>query len=110
MRERRMPPRRALGWLTGLAAVTVAAAGLAAALLWISADLTVQADRFFSSLGPDGVDREVFDHWDTVSRNAYFLQGLAAPVLLPAVAGVMTILAVLARWWDLDQASGAPAD
>lgn len=113
-----MPDRRMLGWLAGIAGVSVAALAAGLVMLWISCDLVVQMDAFYRSLGPEGVEDSVFRYWDKVGQNAYYLQSISPMVLLAGVTGAMVLLAVLSRWWetrppadtsDQDEATAASA-
>jgi hypothetical protein len=97
-----MRDRRTLPWMLGLGLVAVVTIGLAIGVNWWGADLTAQAYTFYSSTNSDGgISQAEYDYWNTISTNGYTLQSLATPLLTGSLAAVLTLLAVLARRWDL---------
>jgi hypothetical protein len=91
-----------LPWLVALVALVLVAVSAAAVLLWVTVELQVQVNAFYSTLGAtEQLPEEVYRYWDSLSQNAYLLQQLATPILVGGVATLFALLAVLARRWDV---------
>jgi hypothetical protein len=106
-----MIERRMLGWLSGLVAVVVVTAAAAVASMWIAVELQVQVDAFYTSqTGTDPVSEETYRYWSKLSENAYTLQQYGIPLLVASAIGLFTLLAILARRWDVSRGRAVPAD
>jgi hypothetical protein len=94
-----MTERRPVGWMAGLLGLAVAAATTAVVLTWLSSDLQIQANRFWSSQ-QEPAPQELYEYWDRISMNSYTMMTLVTPLLLGAMAAVLALLAVLAFRWE----------
>ena len=81
-----------------LGALPVAAAGIALALIAISASMTYEAEDYweqFQTSGEAVADQAEFEHYNDLYINASNLTTLATPLLFVAIAGTFVLLAVL---------------
>ena len=91
-----------LPWLIGLGAVVLVTGGAAVVGLWASGDWNSQANAFYTSQNGTAVlPDDVYRDWDLLQRNAYQVQTLATPLLLVCATALFTLIAVLARRWDV---------
>jgi TRAP-type C4-dicarboxylate transport system permease small subunit len=104
-----MIDRRSIPWIAGLAVLVLAVLATAAILLWVSSDMTVRSNEFYSGLtGTEQVPDRTYEYWNTISSNAYVLYSVAAPLLVGGLTAVFALLAVLARRFDLTRATPLP--
>ncbi len=93
-RDRGVAPR-----LVALAALALVTSATSVVLTWVSSDLQIQVNAFYSSQ-VEQVSQEEYDRWNAVSMNAYTFLQLVTPLLLGAIMAVLGTLAVLALRWE----------
>jgi membrane associated rhomboid family serine protease len=98
--ERGVAPR-----LVALVALALVTSAIAVVLTWVSSDLQIQVNAFYSSQ-TEQVSQEEYDRWNVISTNAYTFVQLATPLLLGAMGALFGLLAVLAFRWERRKGPG----